>query len=330
MSRRTGLSIRRISGHCTVTGDGVMAWYRLAPQSWSFRPDSAREQLIVEGADVLAHLTKRQLHLRVTTRPYPVSRWAQAHDENAPNPLPGWAEHLRADQMHLARRSMADKEVYLGVSIPDARRALRIAGGFMPSMSDREVLALHKPVRETDEILALPGLEAAPATPREVEWLLHRSCSLGLPAPVSLGCPEDGEWAEEDLYADQVQWSATPYGRTIQIRGERDGEMVERHVCVMSVGRMTDLDIPPGVPWMQRTDELPFPVEWSGRAAGVRAGKEVTLAATHASAYVASLRPRRSASAAAAANVRSFGGDHCRRKIRRRSSLSHAWASPLV
>ena len=267
MSRRTGLSIRRISGHCTVTGDGVMAWYRLAPQSWSFRPDSAREQLIVEGADVFAQLTKRQLHLRVTTRPYPVSRWAQAHDENAPNPLPGWAEHLRADQMHLARRSMADKEVYLGVSIPDARRALRIAGGFMPSMSDREVSALHKPVRETDEILALPGLEAAPATPREVEWLLHRSCSLGLPAPVSLGSPEDGEWAEEDLYefTDQVQWSATPYGRTIQVRGERDGEMVERHVCVMSVGRMTDLDIPPGVPWMQRTDELPFPVEWSGR-----------------------------------------------------------------
>jgi hypothetical protein len=28
---------------------------------------------------------------------------------------------------------------------------------------------------------------------------------------------------------------------------------------------MTDLEIPPGIPWMQRTDELPFPVEWSGR-----------------------------------------------------------------
>lgn len=267
MRGKTGLALRRISGHCTVTGEGVMAWYRLAPQSWSFRPDSAREQLIVEGADVLAQLTKRHLHLRVSTRPYPVSRWARAHDENAPDPLPGWAEHLRADQMHLARRSMADKEVYLGVSMPDARRVLRLASGFVPASGDREVSALHRPIRETDEILALPGFEATPASPREVEWLLHRSCSLGLPAPISLGAPEDGEWAQDDLheFTDEVHWTATPFGRTMRVCGERDGEVVERHVCVMSVGRMTDLAIPPGVPWMQRTDELPFPVEWSGR-----------------------------------------------------------------
>lgn len=267
MMRRTSLALRRITGHCTVTRDGVTAWYRLTPQSWSFRPDSGREQLIIEGADVLSQLAKRQLHLRVTTRPYPISRWAQAHDENAPNPLPGWGDHLKADQLHLARRSMADKEVYLGVSIPDARRVLRLVGAFMPSLSDHEVASLHKPVHETDEILALPGLEGVPATPRELEWLLHRSCSLGLPAPINLGSPDDGEWDEEDLheFTDQIRWTATPFGRTLQVHGELDGEVIERHVCLMAVGRMTDLDIPPGVPWMQRTDELTFPVEWSGR-----------------------------------------------------------------
>lgn len=267
MSRGTGLALRRITGHCTVTRDGVIAWYRLAPQGWSFRPDSFHEQLIVEGADVFAQLSKRRLHLRVTTRPYPVSRWARVHDENAPNPLPGWGDHLRADQMHLARRSMADKEVYLGVNIPDARRALRLAGGLVSSASDREVAALNQPIFETDEILALPGIEGTPVTPRELEWLLHRSCSLGLPAPISLGAPEDGEWCADDLheFTDQVQWVVTPYGRTVRVRGERDGKTIERHICVMSVGRMTDLDIPPGVPWMQRTDKVPFPVEWSGR-----------------------------------------------------------------
>lgn len=275
MRRGTGLALRRITGHCTVTRDGVTAWYRMAPQSWSFRPDSAREQLIVEGADVLAQLSKRDLHLRVTTRPYPISRWARAHDDNAPNPLPGWSDHLRDDQLHLASRSMADKEIYLGVSIPDARRALRVAGGLFSSMSDREVAALHQPIRETDEVVASPGIEGTPVTPRELEWLLHRSCSLGLPAPLDLGAPDDGEWNEEDLYefTDQVQWFATPYGRTFQVRGERDGEPIERHVCVMSVGRMTDLDIPPGVPWMQRTDQVPFPVEWSGRVRIEEAGK---------------------------------------------------------
>ncbi|UUZ44322.1 hypothetical protein LP422_17935 [Janibacter limosus] len=162
---------------------------------------------------------------------------------------------------------MADKEVYLGVSIPDARRALRLVGGLMPSLSDHEVASLHKPVRETGEILALPGLEGVPVTPRELEWLLHRSCALGLPAPINLGSPDDGEWAEEDLheFTDQIRWTATPFGRTLRVHGELDGEVIERHVCLMAVGRMTDLDIPPGVPWMQRTDELTFPVEWSGR-----------------------------------------------------------------
>lgn len=48
MSNSRGLALRRISGHCTVSADRVYAWYRLAPQAWSFRPDGVREQLIVE------------------------------------------------------------------------------------------------------------------------------------------------------------------------------------------------------------------------------------------------------------------------------------------
>lgn len=115
--------------------------------------------------------------------------------------------------------------------------------------------------------MAAPGLEGAPATPRQLEWLLHRSCSLGLPAPLTLAAAEDGEWEPEDLaeFTDRVHWYSIPYGRTLRVVGEREDQRVERHVCVLSVGRMTDLEIPEGVPWMQRTDQLGFPVEWSGR-----------------------------------------------------------------
>lgn len=127
-----GLSLRRITGHCTVAGDRVTAWYRLAPQGWSFRPDTVREQLIVDTADALAQLSRRNLHLRVTTRPYPVSRWAAAHDANAPAPLPGWPDHLIRDQLHLASRSMADKEVYLGVDLGTSRPLLHALSGLAP------------------------------------------------------------------------------------------------------------------------------------------------------------------------------------------------------
>ena len=61
----------------------IYAWYLLDPQGWSFRPDSVREQLIIDGADAYAQLVKRSIHIRVTTRPYPVSRWAADHDANA-------------------------------------------------------------------------------------------------------------------------------------------------------------------------------------------------------------------------------------------------------
>lgn len=53
------------------------------------RPDAIREQLIIGAADAYAQLANRTLHVRVTTRPYPLSHWAIAHDANAPSPLPG-------------------------------------------------------------------------------------------------------------------------------------------------------------------------------------------------------------------------------------------------
>ncbi|WP_347354621.1 ATP-binding protein [Intrasporangium sp.] len=263
----SGLALRRICGHCTVTTGAVMAWYRLGAQGWSFRPDSVREQLIIDAADALAQLSRRVVHLRVTTRPYPVTRWATAHDGNAPAPLPGWREHLLSDQARLAELSMADKEVYAGVQVPHRNPVWKALGSLAAPISDREVTALEPRLRATDELMAAPGLEAVPVTPRELEWLLHRSCSLGLPAPVTMGAAEQANWDTEDLgeFTDQVHWCATPYGRTLRVVGEHDGQQVTRHVCVLSVGRMTDLDIPPGIPWMHRTDQLPFPVEWSAR-----------------------------------------------------------------
>lgn len=265
---KSGLALRRISGHCTVTADKIFAWYLLDPQGWSFRPDSVREQLIIDGADAYAQLVKRSIHIRVTTRPYPVSRWAADHDANAPSPLPGWRDYLMTDQRHLSGRSMADKEVYVGVEIPARKGLYKALGGLAGSLSDREVLALSNQIRATDEVMASPGMDGAPATPRQLEWLLHRSCSLGLPAPLTLGAVDAGHWEAEDLheFTDHVEWLAIPYGRTIRVIGETGNQRVERHVCVLSVGRMTDLEIPAGIPWMQRTDQLGFPVEWSGRA----------------------------------------------------------------
>ncbi|MPZ86414.1 MAG: hypothetical protein GEV28_40995, partial [Actinophytocola sp.] len=47
-----------------------------------------RQDLIAAIAGQYAELAGRWLHLRVTTRPYPIRMWAEAHVHNAVNRLP--------------------------------------------------------------------------------------------------------------------------------------------------------------------------------------------------------------------------------------------------
>src|SRR5437764_1101797 len=50
------------------------------------------------------------------------------------------------------------------------------------------------------ETVAGAGLFARPAEAAELEWLLHRSLGLGLPAPGALSPVRDGTWESEDLF----------------------------------------------------------------------------------------------------------------------------------
>ncbi|HSE71134.1 MAG TPA: ATP-binding protein, partial [Nocardioidaceae bacterium] len=81
--------------------------------------------------------------------------------------------------------------------------------------------------------------------------------------------PAEGrEWEPDDLHSftDEVDYAAQPLGRTVQVTG-RGPTPIERHVAVMSVGRLEEIEAPdPGhEPWLAHTDRLPFPVEWSAQ-----------------------------------------------------------------
>jgi hypothetical protein len=219
-------------------------------------------------ADAYAQLARRSLHLRVTTRPYPVRAWAQRHHENAPDPLPSFPDYLSRQVRHLSKFSLAEKEVYIGVSIPLPHETLRpYVGAFMPGVTPALLRQLAPKVRETDQVMAASTFRARPARLEELEWLLHRSVSLGLPAPLPTPPRSDEDWEPEDFaeFTDQVDWTAVPFAPTINVRGSIDGREVERHVRILSVGRMTGQLVAPGDPWMQRSDWMPFPVEWSAR-----------------------------------------------------------------
>ncbi|QYN35684.1 ATP-binding protein [Pseudonocardia sp. DSM 110487] len=286
------IALRSIEGHITRTGTQVMAWYRLAAQAWSFRSDSQREVLIRQIAAQLGELQGRWLHLRVTTRPYPVHLWAESFDHNALGRMPdvagalGWDGFLEGEQRHLMGLSMSDKEVFLGIEVSGrstldrwVERAAPVLGKVAPAAVRAEIAALSSEVAHLDALVAGTGLDAVPASSDDIAWLMHRSCALGLPAPRTLNVVPGGShrWETEDLaaFTDGVEMHQEPYAPTVQVVGRLRAQTVSRNVAVLSLGLMEGLRIPEvDDPWMQHSDRLPFPVEWSARIY-VRKAEEV-------------------------------------------------------
>ncbi|GAA2349060.1 ATP-binding protein [Saccharopolyspora halophila] len=276
------IAARSIDGHLLRTGQDVFAWYRLSSQRWSFRSDSQRQDLIAAIAGQYAELQGRWMHLRVTNRPYPIRMWAEAHVHNARNPLPdsedalSFDDYMVGEQQQLMGRSMAEKEVYLGVQVQTRNvvdRAVETAAPLLrkvfPEAVDAELMALDSEIEHLDQVIGSAGLDGRPVTAEEVSWLMHRSCSLGLPAPRNLPAVPGAPWEPEDLasFTDASDMHQEPYAPTVTVRGRTGSNAgVTRHVAVMTVGQTHGLQIPEiDDPWMQHSDRLSAPVEWSAR-----------------------------------------------------------------
>ena len=269
---RSPLALRNIEDNLCFTKHEVWAWYVLPTQPWAFRSDRQREQLMYGMCDGLAWLAGHRLHLRITSRPYPTAEWAKRLHQLTPSPLqtPGaepWSEHMVTLQKHLRNQTMADKQVYLGVRLANRPTSHRLISAVWRHPGNIEHARLLSRVEQVTDTVTLPGLEGRPATAREMEWLVRRSMGIGLPAPSALCPAEQRDWDADDLHTfeDSVEYAAAPLGRTVQLTSRGLHEPVERHVAVMSVGRVEEIEAPdPGhEPWLAHTDRLPFPVEWS-------------------------------------------------------------------
>jgi hypothetical protein len=268
------LALRNIDDHLCFTGDDVWAWYVLPTQLWAFRSDTQRTQLLHGFGDGLAWLAGHRIHLRVTSRPYPTGEWAKRLHDLTPHPLstPGqqpWSEHMVVMQQHLRHQTMAEKEVYLGVRIKTRPPSHRLMSAVTRRPTNVEHARILPDLERITETMALPGLEGRPAASREMEWLLRRSIGLGLPAPTDLSPTPDPNWESDDLasFTDRVEYAAQPLGRTVKLTSRGSGPSVERHVAVLSVGRLEEIEAPDPAhePWLSHTDRLPFPVEWSAQ-----------------------------------------------------------------
>ncbi|HET6915581.1 MAG TPA: ATP-binding protein [Acidimicrobiales bacterium] len=266
------LALRNIDDNICFTAHEAWAWFVLPTQPWAFRSDAQREQLLFGLGDALAWLAGRRVHLRVTTRPYPTAEWARRLHELTPAPLDSagaepWTEHLVRMQEHLRNQTMAEKEIFLGVRVANRAASHRLIAALWRRPGNIEHARLLSQVERVTETVALPGLDGRPARAEELEWLLRRSVGLGLPSPRNLSPTSATTWDADDLhsFADEVDYATEPLGRTVKLIGRGPGNPVERHVAVLSVGRVEEIEAPDPVhePWLAHTDRLPFPVEWS-------------------------------------------------------------------
>ncbi|MFB9333132.1 ATP-binding protein [Actinoplanes octamycinicus] len=270
------LAISEIAGHLTFTQGTVTAWYHLPEVRWAFRPDAEREALLSAISEQYAGLAGFRLHLRRTTRPFPADEWARTVDSFTSRPLPdvqgatSWSDHVVGAQRHLLSMSHAEGQTYLGVTF--ARRSLgdtfseRILRVFGRGTSENERRKLGRTVEQFDEVLNAFGMRGRRVTPQELEWLLFRSVALCMAPPGLLSPVSNGHWETGDLLAltEQVERYRTPYGSTVKLVNRMTGE--ERHVAVLSVGRMEPLEIPEKhEPWLHFHERLPWPMELSSR-----------------------------------------------------------------
>jgi hypothetical protein len=270
------LAMSEIAGHLSFTPNTVTAWYWLPEVRWAFRPDPEREALLSAISEQYAGLAGFRLHLRRTTRPFPADEWARTVDRNTPHPLPtvdgapSWSDHLVAAQRHLLSVNHAEGQTYLGVTF--ARRTLgdtmaeRFRHIFGRGASGGERRRLARTVEQFDEVLGAFGMRGRRVEASELEWLICRSVALCMSPPRFLSPVTGGEWERGDLLAltEQIERYRTPYGSTVKLVNRLTDE--ERHVAVLSVGRMEPLEIPERhEPWLHFHERLPWPMELSSR-----------------------------------------------------------------
>lgn len=273
-------SVRQLARNLLVRHDGaVEAGYRISPARYAFLGQAQQEAVLDAVTDGYAALLGRDYRERVTTRPQPVAEWARRLDARTPHPAPDvpgetWSDWLVRQQMRIGS-GLDDRVVYRYLTVGEvsadvdvlAEIAAFIRDGTPPSEPVRALLAEEKRVADA---MTARGHGGRAMTAAEQAWLIQRSLAPGLPpAPMTGG----DLWATGDLpaLATDVRWSETPFDRTVEVRGWRDGRETVRAVQVLTCAQMSDLDYPANglEPWQAYAERAVdpsgrgFSIDWS-------------------------------------------------------------------
>lgn len=293
------LALIGVEGNIVRTRRQSTAWYVQPPGPWNMRPIHRQRRYIQQEALVVANLAESgvtSMHRRLLRTPWPVRQWAQKHDEWA-TPIPdvpgalSWADYLHGQQHAMLWDSPTQKGRYWGIDLPPRApmaQGLDIIGQWaLPAvdwpvlgklaqlvrrwardahLSEQKALADH--LATIERHLSGQGVKAKPATAAQMDYLLLRSASLGLPLDADGVISGGGDWGESDVAAleDITDLSLTPGDGYTTVQGQVGGRDFTGYAIVLTVGRMAPLPIPEKMlPWQVLGDPSGEPLEWSER-----------------------------------------------------------------
>ncbi|MDV6310049.1 ATP-binding protein [Gordonia amicalis] len=241
------------------------------------------------------------------------NNWAYGRDPHADagepgsqelsSPLPdvagalSWDEYLAGQQTALLYEHPTVKLRFWGIYLPtrpaSSRMVERAAAAtgerhgfgafawlrrFADSVADTELQSRREYLAEIERVMAASGFGARPAQPGQLDYLLRRSASLGLPleAPPSRSAGTAGDWSVNDVaaLADLADLAIVPGDDYVQVSGTVNGRRHSGFVIVVTIGRMGALPIPERMlPWQVLGDGVDATLEWSERVRLLDAGE---------------------------------------------------------
>ncbi|WP_368679947.1 ATP-binding protein (plasmid) [Rhodococcus opacus] len=293
------LALVGVEGNVTRTRRASTAWFVQPPGPWNMRPVGKQRRYIQNEGLVVANLAEAGvtgLHRRLVRTPWPVRQWAQAHDAWA-DPIPdvpgalSWADYLRGQQHAMLWGNPTQKGRYWGVELPPRSvlaQGLDTVGQWLVPVVDWPLLgkfaqlwrkwardaflgeqkAIADHLATIERHLSGQGVNAKPATPAQMDYLMLRSATLGLPLDADGVISGAGDWEESDVAAleDLTTLDLTPGDGYTTVRGQVGGRDYTGYAIVLTVGRMAPLPIPEKMlPWQVIGDPSGEPLEWSER-----------------------------------------------------------------
>jgi hypothetical protein len=229
------------------------------------------------------------VHLIVTSRPINIDFWAEDLDERVTGwaPAPGWPKYLNAMQEHLKGEEYLRKEVYLGVCLgprkgkgsprPEsmdllgpikkllgkAESALQFEDDVIP---DKDLEHFRKKAREVQRSLGQSSMQATPAHPNSVAWLITKPLHPAMFCPPPTVSP-NRVWGPGEIQA-LGEGLVTNGHRRLEIEqiDQATGNPVVGYTATLALSRFPDvLLFPDQEPWMHYASSLAFPIDVSSR-----------------------------------------------------------------